>query len=369
MKKTGISIFLALVFGLAALAGCGVPASRGDEAEVPEGGPSVSEELPEQTFPEEPPAEEPEGRVPEAEVPKAEVPDPAMLALLDTLDVAAALGDRGEEGWSFALKAAGEMKGSYGFSLYSELTDREKLDMRLAAGLGLEDLIGLRSREDGTEGIDLFGGGKASLTLSYRGPKSDSEPVEEALEAGFRHGGDLVWFAGEAGEEGVPLEALEEELRTRVPVAAFERMERAFSYIPEQVGKGVSLRLAVEDLLELGFSLQIDDSEGLKITLRANEAFYTNLFNDLLEELIPADWLVYLPRLDFGYEKTFFDIVLAFGEDGTFAEYSMSSDVAVSASLEVRGLFVSSSKLTAAGGFSFTAYSGEVPGYGGAPEE
>lgn len=253
------------------------------------------------------------------------------------------------------------MNASYGFRLTSEISDEDKLNFECGLGIGLDDIFGIRSKEENTLGVELFGGGKVSLLLNYRGPSKDSEPLQKNFNVGFRHDGDIVWYAGEGeSETRISLDEVKEKIETAAMVAASDRMEEAFSVIPEELEKGVSLRFAVEKLMDLGFTVSIDDSDGIAIMLTANEGFYTDLLNDMLEKLIPAKWLNYLPRTDFGYERTVFDIRLAFGENGLFREYSMRSDVALTASLEVRKLFSSESTMKVGGGFSFTAQCGEL---------
>ena len=355
MKKLGISIGLALTFGLFAFAGCGpfAPSKSGDpsadEGNV-QGGPQQED-----------PGEDVRPGDPEETGPVV-----SPLALLDNFDVSTAFGDSEAEGWSFALCAAGDLAASYGFHLTSEVSGNEKLNAELTAGIGLEDIIGIRSSEQNALGIDLFGGGKASLTLKAQGPKADSEPVSKSFDVGFRHDGDLIWYTGEGEEEAkTSLSELKDKIENAAMTETFKRMEDAFSTIPEEISKGLTLRLAVEKLIGLGFTVSIDDTNGIAISIVADEGFYTDLINDLIESFIPSEWLQYLPRVDLRYEKTVFDIELAFDESGLFKEYSMYSDVSLTASLEVRNLFLCESSVKVGGGLSFTAYSGEVPGFGG----
>lgn len=351
MKKLGVSIGLALAFGLFTFAGCGsaVPSTGGTEPPVGEDNVSGNVQG------------DPENGGSQNET------DPLVspLAVLDTVDVSAAFGAGEAEGWSFALCAAGDLNASYGFLLTSQVSGKEKLNAEFCAGIGLEDLFGIRSSERNALGIDLFGGGKASLSLQARAPKKDSEPLIKSFEVGFRHDGDFIWYTEKGEEESkTSLSGLKDRIENAAMTEAFERMENAFRTIPEEVSKGLSLRLAVEKLIDLGFTVAIDDTDGIKVSIVANAGFYTDLINDLLENFIPSEWLTYLPRADFRYEKTAFEIELAFDERGIFEEYSMSSDVSLAASLEVRGLFVCESSLKLGGGLSFTAYSGEIPGYG-----
>lgn len=342
MKKLRFLLAPVLAFGLIAFAGCGIPA--GNAAPQGENGTPQGEEK----IPQDPPV--------------------SPLAILDTVDVSAAFGDRAEEGWSFSLQAAGEWNASYGFSLLSEISDEEKVNVEFGCGAGLSDLLGLRSAEDSVD-VDLFGGGEANFTLYYRGPKSDSESVSKNLTAGFRHDGDLIWYAEEGEPEtSTSLAALKEQIQSAAGMMTFERMQTAATLIPEELEKGVSLRVAVEKLICLGFAVQIDDTDGIAITLQADKGFYTDLLNDLLEELIPAKWLKYIPRADLRYEKTVFNLRLAFDENGLFRAYSMESDVSLTTALEVRGLFGSESTVKAAGAFSLLASDVIVPGSDASPE-
>lgn len=361
MKKFPIAASLAVLFGLSALAGCaGGDGTSADlekapdsyQTELPEEKPIKKPEEKHEELPAEKPAEKP-AEQPE-ELPQ-ETPVISPLAILDTVDVADAFGDREAEGWSFALKAAGDLSASYGFRFDSEITDEEKVNLLCSAGVGLDDLFGVRNAENAL-GFELFGGGNANLSFIYRGPKSDSAPVEKSYDVGFRHDGDFVWYAGEGeSETKTSLEDLKAQLEDAMMTETLQEMEQAFLTIPEELQKGMSLRFAVEKLIDLGFTLQIDDTDGLAISLRANAGFYTDLLNDMLEEFLPAKWLNYLPRADFGYERTVFDITLAFDANGIFREYSMSSDVALTASLEVRHLFYTESTVRAGGNFAITA--------------
>lgn len=282
------------------------------------------------------------------------------LAVLDTVEIDSAFGDRTAADWSFALQAEGEIAASYSFLLNSELTDSEKLNLIFGGAVNVGDLLGIRSAEE--EGVGLFGGGNVGLALSYRGPHADDEPLTKDYTVGFRHDGDLVWYAGEGDKkESISLSKLQEKVRSLAALETFERVETAFSTIPEELQKGVSLRLAVEKLIDLGFSVNIDETDGIAVTLQASEAFYTDLLNDMLERFIPAEWLQYLPRADFRFEKTAFRILLSFDKDGMFKEYSMSSDLSLASVLTVRGLFSSTSAIGMSGSFAIRAYDGEIP--------
>lgn len=365
MKKFGISVGLALAVGLFAAAGCNFTGAYVSGADLYGGGFASPSE------------EDLNGGAPQTENGSQnednETQDKgtcsARLAVLDAIDVPAAFGVSDAEEWSFALNASGDLAASYGFVLTSELSDSEKLNLEYGAGIGLEDLIGVRSK-DNAQGAELFGGGEVSLSLYYRGPYGDSDPASKTFAAGFRHDGDFVAYAGEDGKElKTSLSELKEKIGEAAMTETFERMENAFAVIPEELEKGVSLRFAVEKLIDMGFAAEIDDTDGITLSLRANAGFYTGLINDMFEEFIPAEWLDYIPRVDLGYEKTFFDIELSFDANGRFREYSMSSDVALTASLRVRNVFCAASGLNIGGGLAFTAYEGEVPGYGGAQPE
>ena len=362
MNKFPIAVGLAFVFGLSALAGCaatdGDSAKNKGEQDTDLASSEVVDDFREPqegNHPEESPKGQPE------DIPEKEYPVVSPLAILDAVDVSAAFGDRDAEGWSFALKGEGDLTASYGFRLTSEISNEEKVNLECGLGIGLEDLFGLQSQDNNASGFGLFGGGEVSLFLNYRGPAEDSDPVSKSLDVGFRHDGDLIWYAGEGESEmQTSLSELKAKVEETAMAETFERMENAFMVIPEELNKGASLRFAVEKLIDLGFTVEIDDSDGVAVTLKAGAGFYTDLLNDMLEEFIPAKWLDYLPRADFGYERTVFNIKLAFGGDGLFKEYSMSSDVALTSSLEVRKLFDSESTIKVGGELSFTAQGEEL---------
>ncbi len=365
MRKSAALVGLVLALGLFAFTGCTAKFSNGEG--IADLGPAAEDVHDKNSseqgdnFYEETSSR---GETPQGEgegVASGKTPMASPLALLDTVDVSSAFGEE-TDGWSFVIDASGDLNASYGLSLTSEVSGKEKLNIAFGAGLGLEDLFGLRSDLDNALGFGLYGGGSANLFLQYRGPHADSEPVRKDFSVGFRHDGDLIWYAGEGeSEREISLSGLKERAEALAMTKTFDRMKAAFAVIPEELGKGVSLRLAVEKLIALGFTAEIDDTEGVSISLKANAGFYTDLINDLLEEFLPAEWLDYLPRLDFGYERTLFNIKLAFDERGIFREYSMSSDVSLTASLEVRNLFICESNIMAEGGLSFTAHHGGLP--------
>lgn len=361
MKKICVAVGLALVFGLSAFAGCAGSDGCSADGKGEQGADYGSNETFEglrgpheggcsEEVPEEKPEDKTEGK---------ESPVISPLAALDAVDVSAAFGDRDAER-VFAVKAAGDLYASYGFRLTSQITDEEKADFECGLGIGVNDLFGICFSGSDAHGLNLLGGGEASLFLNYRG-SAEADPVQKSFDVGFRHDGDLIWYVGEnGGEAQVSLSALKEMIEGAAMTETFERMENAFMVIPEELTKGASLRFAVEKLIDLGFTAEIDDTDGVAVTLKANAGFYSGLLNDMLESFIPATWLDYLPRADFGYERTVFDIKLVFDGDGIFKEYSMSSDVALTASLEVRKLFYSESTIKAGGDLSFTAQSGEL---------
>lgn len=286
------------------------------------------------------------------------------LAALDKIEIADAFGDSDSKDWSFALRATGNADYSYDLKWTSEITDSEKFYIGLSAGANIDDTFGIRSAKDG-EGIDLFGGGKAGVDIGYTAPKSDSEPRSKSFDVGFRHDGDLILYTDTDGtEKSITVSALSDKANAEFTDRAMQEIAGAVMSIPEDVKKGLSLRLAVENLIELGFTAEIDDSQGLTVRLVATHGFFTGLLNDMLEELLPEDLLTYIPRADFGYSSTDFEITLAFDESGLFKEYSFSSDAVLSFSLEVRRLFVCESHLKFGCGMSVEAYYGETPGFG-----
>lgn len=283
------------------------------------------------------------------------VPEASPLAALDSIEISRAFGDTGESGWSFALSSAGTTGATSSFKWISEISGREKFYSELGFEAGLDDKFGLR-KGDGATGVDLFGGGNASLALKYTGPKSDSEPLEKTLNAGFEHDGEFILYAGADGEEKqVTLGEIKEKLNTLTQNEALAQIAEAALTVPEGVKKGLSLRLSVEKLTELGFTVEIDDSDGLAVKLIAEKAFFTYLLNDLLEEFLPEDWLPYIPRADFGYKSTDFVIALSFDGNGLFREYSVSGDISLELSLEVRDLFKCESGFTFKSAFSVCA--------------
>ncbi len=307
------------------------------------------------------PEEQPEVTEPE-EQPEEQI---SPLALLESVSLETAFGDTAEPSWSYALQIAGALSAEYSFRWTSEISGREKFYAGLAAEASISDTLGVRASDANPLGFDLFGGGAAGLAFTYTGPGSDSEPVEKNFEAGIRHDGDLVWYAREGeAEKNIDISTISEYLSEAAQLEVYAGIMEAVETIPAELEKGLSLRVGVEKLIDLGFTVEIDDTAGLTVRIVAEKGFFTDLLNDALEEFLPADWLKYIPRADFRYTSTDFDITIAFDENGLFKEYTVKNDVQLGISLEVRGLFLCESTMGTGGTFSVTAYSGEVPGFG-----
>lgn len=297
----------------------------------------------------------------EDKTPPAQEKEPAVspLAALDKIEIAEAFGNTEESGWSFALTAAGDSGYSHNFKWTSKISGREKFYSELGIGVSIDDTFGMRSAGQGALGVELFGGGNAGLDLKCTVPKSDSDPWVKSFKAGFRHDGDLVLYVDSDGtEHSVTIGEIYNKINDTAD-GSLKSIIGAAETIPDNVKKGLSLRLSVEKLIDLGFSFEIDDSDGLKITLTAEQAFCNVLLNDLLLEFLPDDWVPYIPRADFGYSSTDFVITLAFDANGLFKEYSVYSDVALSLSLEVPALFKCESGIAFKSGFSISAAYGD----------
>ncbi len=292
------------------------------------------------------------------------------LAVLETIDVKEAFGDREQEGWSFALQTSADVSATYEFRWTSGISGKEKFYAGLTGAAALEDIVGMRSSDRNDLGVDLFGGGSAGLEFRYTGPKSDAEPLTKDFTAGFRHDGDLVWYAGADGtEHSLDRDAFAGYLDAAMHSDVLARLVEAAQTIPAEIEKGFTLRVAVEKLIDLGFTVEIDDSDGLTVRISADEGFFTDLLNDTLASFLPDEWVQYIPRTDFRYTSTVFDVTLAFDADGLFKEYSVQSSVDVGLTLKVPALFECESGVGVSGGFSVKAYTGEVPADGGEEEE
>ena len=304
---------------------------------------------------------------PEEKYEPEEKPEPAVspLAMLESVSLETAFGDTEAPSWSYALQVAAALSAEYSFRWTSEISGREKFYAGLAAEASLADTFGVSASETSPLGFDLFGGGTAGLMFSYTGPKSDSAPAVKNFEAGIRHDGDLVWYAREGeAEKSMDISAVSAYLADAAGSKVYARIIEAAETIPEELEKGFSLRVGVEKLIDLGFTVAIDDSAGLAVHITAGKGFFTDLLNDALEAFLPADWLKYIPRADFRYTSTDLDITIAFDENGLFKEYSIKNNVKLGLSLEIRGLFLCESTVGTGGSFSVSAYSGEVPGFG-----
>ena len=285
------------------------------------------------------------------------------LAVLDTVDIPAAFGVRAGEDWSFAFRLTSDYAVEHFGSVHTGMEDTELLSITLGADFQVDYLLGLRASEERATGFDLFGGGSVGLGLRYIGLTSSAEPIEKRIEAGVYNDADWIYYSRlDDGQEGkFALLELEQRAYDLVQSKALERLATAAKTIPNTLSQGLSLRVGVEKLIELGFRAEIDTSAGLKIRLVGTTALFTDLLNDTVEELLPAEYLLYLPRLDFRYRATEFDVTLAFNENGLFEEYSVYSDVDLSSELRIRGVVSFGSGVRVGGGFSAKAYYDEVP--------
>ncbi len=314
------------------------------------------------------PASDEEKRAPEetseAPAPDGEAPAPEVspLAALEAVRLDTAFGDPAEAEWAYALQVAAALSAGYSFRLMSELSGKEKFYAGLAAEVTLADTLGIRASENSPLGFDLFGGGTAGLAFSYTCPKSDAAPTQKNYEAGFYHDGDLIWYAREGEKKSIDISAVSSYLAAAAGSEVYARIIEAAETIPAELEKGLSLRVGVEKLIDLGFAVAIDDSAGLTVHITAGKGFFTDLLNDALEQFLPAEWLKYIPRADFRYTSTDLDITVAFDEKGLFREYTVQNDVALGLSLEVRGLFLCESTVQTGGSFSVTALD-EVPAH------
>ncbi len=286
----------------------------------------------------------------DGETEQEDLPKISPLAALDKIEVSKAFGDGG----SFAMRAEGNTEYSHNFKWTSEVTETERFYSELGLKATLGDELGIRKTEAG--GAELFGGGNAGLDIEYIGPKSDSEPYNKTFETGFKHDGDFIVYAGSDGEEhSVNISELIKKSGEVLTDKTVARIAEAVETVPENLKKGMTLRFSVEKLLELGFKAEIDQTDGLAVRIVADRGFFNGLLNDMLEEFLPEKWLGYIPRADFGYETTDFDIKLAFDKNGLFKEYAFSSDCKLTLSLEVRGLFLCESAIRLGGGMSVRA--------------
>lgn len=288
-------------------------------------------------------------------------PPVSPLAVLDNVDVEKAFGDTSAADWSFALQTEGDLSASYSMD-FAVMMNGETIstgDVALNGALSFNDILGLRSSEE--DGPDLFGGGAVQLSFSAEGFSKDGEPVKGNYGIGFCHDGETVLYADNNGEEGsISLSDVQKKIENVAALKTFSRMETAFSTIPEELQNGVSLRVAVEKLIAMGFTVKIDAQNGLAITLQATEAFYTVLINDILQQAF-GGFAEGLPRADISFEKTVFDIRLAFDRNGLFKEYSMESDTRLSASLNAENAASFHCSVGTSGSFAVRAYTGEVP--------
>lgn len=285
-------------------------------------------------------------------------PADSPLAVLDNIETDKTFGDAEESGWSFALTAAGTSDYSYDFKWTSHISGREKFYSALALGMSVDDTFGMRSAGSGELGVELFGGGNAGLNFTYVGPESDSEPIVKSYGADFTHDGDLILYTGGDGTERQTSVGELAQTADDYSDETLRHIIAAVRTIPDNVKNGLSLRLAVEKLIDLGFGFTIDDSDGLKITLVAERAFFTELINDMLFEFLPEDWLPYIPRADFGYRTTDFAITLALDQNGLFREYSVSCNLSLELSLDVPDLFKCESGFAFESAFSLSADNG-----------
>ena len=281
----------------------------------------------------------------------------SKLTLLENIDIKKALGVTKEANWSFAMHALGNIETAYSFDFISLISNQELFYTKVGSNLYIEDLLGLRKNEDSNLGIDCFGKGLIGIELKYTLPNSDAKETIKDFNIGIEH--DADWFYILNNNEEVIEQKNLNEFKNYFNDKLNSRLTRLLvdtaSVIPESLAKGLDLRFAVEKLLDLGFVIEINDTSGLVIHLQATTHLFSDLLNDVLEEIIPTEWLQYLPRTDIEYHANQFDISLVFDEQGIFKKYIITNDMDFGITFTIRNLFSCSSHIFSGGTFSITS--------------
>lgn len=278
------------------------------------------------------------------------------MSLLKNFDIKKAFGNTDDENFSFAMNLNGNLESSYVIDLVTLPANDEIFYSKVKAKLFVDDSLGLRKNEEATLGFDLFGKGVIGLNVGCIIPKSDSEEVQSEFKIGLKHDANWFYILNDKEEPIEQMETIEFKnyLTKKLNNKLMSNMIDTASIIPESLANGLNLNLAVEKLIDLGFSLQIDTSDGLYIHLNASTDLFTDLLNEFIEEILPDSILKYIPRIDLSYEANQFDITLAFDSNGIFKEYTIFSDVDLGFSFAIRNIFECSSHIVNGGSLSVT---------------
>lgn len=277
------------------------------------------------------------------------------FAALDKIDLKTAFSNDGGQK-SVGLKTNAQIDTEISARLYSELSDSEKFSVTVGAGIFADDLLGVRFSDQTASNATLYGGGSIGVTGRFRGPYSSSGVSEKTLKAEIYHDGEWVFLTTQSGEQtSIAASELGGYLADMAGSATLERVLDAATVLPETAAKGLDLHAGVEKLIDLGFTAQVTETDGVCLRVSAKAGLYTDLFNDAIESVLPAEWLKYLPRIDVRYDSDLIELLLSFDANGTFRSYSLASDVRVEADLRIRGLFSFTSSYSLRGGFTVSA--------------
>ena len=268
------------------------------------------------------------------------------LAALDGINIKQAFGDTTAEDWSFTLGALTDM----GINMFVSSEDSLGTPMKnYAFGVDaeLELLLGLRKDKTATGGVGMFGSGAVGLAVAG---DINGETFENDFRATVSTDEGIFFAESEGGKLEYDLPYLASKLENSIVTGwLYEVVET----LPESVKNGFGLRFGVEKLVEFGFVAEVDTTAGTKITVRATKAFFTGLINDLLETVAPFE--TFLPRIDFEYRSTVFELKLDFDEEDRFERFALYSDVNISASMNVPLVATYRGGIGVSGGFEISA--------------
>ena len=271
------------------------------------------------------------------------------LSALDKIDITRAFGDFTADDWTVALGSSTDMTVKLSASSKDLLGNTVK-SCSLSAGAKIGFSLGLCADETQERGVGLFGTGEAELNLAAEG---NGKVYEQDFRAAVGVEGGLLHAVTESTNFEYDLYSLAERAESAAKSFGMGRLYQAVEAVPAVLANGFGLRFGVEKLIDLGFVVEIDTAEGTKITVRASEALFTDLLNDLIETVAPS--VTFLPRIDLAYRSTVLALELDFDEENRFEKFALRSDVSVSASLQVPLVSTYCAGIELAGGFEITA--------------
>lgn len=278
---------------------------------------------------------------------ETEVVDP--LSVLDEIDITKAFGDYTADDWAFAFTATNDTTVKVSASS-EDVFGNTKKSYSLSSGAKIGFTLGLSTDKTSARGVGLFGEGAAELAIAA---EANGKVFERNFSAAIGAEGGILYAVTESASFEYDLFSLAERAENAAEDTGLGRLYKAVEAVPEALANGFGLRFGVEKLIDLGFVVEVDSSDGTKITVRASEALFTDLLNDMLATLVEE--MEYLPRMDLSYRSTVFELELDFDSEDRFERFALRSDVSVGASLKVPLVATYCGGIEVGGGFEIAA--------------